>query len=132
MPAYGPAGDHAAGFEALLCTPHHKNAANTEVRVVSREAARAGAAGDAHESVSIMATENAREREKRIIGANIKRYREARGWTQEELAAATQVHRTQIPRWEHGVWKPDPDHMERLAKMLGVTLADFYNEEIAA
>jgi ribosome-binding protein aMBF1 (putative translation factor) len=127
MPAY-----HPPGNLVVLCAAHHGIAANSGMRVASRETERTSGGGDAHETVSSVPTETAREREKRIIGANIKRYREARGWTQLELGNATGVDRTQIVRWEHGVWKPDPDHMERLAKMLGVTLADFYKEEVAA
>ena len=124
MPAHRPRSvrdDHHRGLLDLLCGPHHGIAANSELRVVSRETARTSGAGKAHENVSSVPTETAREREKRIIGANIKRYREARGWTQAELATATRVDRTQVLRWEHGVFKPDPEHMERLGKMLGVT-----------
>lgn len=57
-------------------------------------------------------------------GVKIKELREARGWTQETLAKKAGVARVTIGRIEIGHSRPSLELVERLAKILKVTLAE--------
>lgn len=57
-------------------------------------------------------------------GVKIKKLREARGWTQEELADKVDVSRVTIGRIEIGHSRPSLDLLERLAKVLKVKVAE--------
>lgn len=51
----------------------------------------------------------------------IRTARDARGWTQEALEAATGVSRSTIARWEAGhSTTPDPDNVRAVCKALGI------------
>jgi transcriptional regulator with XRE-family HTH domain len=54
------------------------------------------------------------------FAANLRRYREAANLTQEQLAAKTGLHPTEISRLERGVREPRLSTIVRLAKGLGV------------
>ncbi len=56
------------------------------------------------------------------VGRNIKTVREARGWSQEELADRAELHRTYVSGVERGVRNPTITVLERLAKALKVTI----------
>ncbi len=58
------------------------------------------------------------------VGRNMKRLREARGWSQEELADQAGIHRTYVSGVERGVRNPTVTVLEKLAIALGATLPD--------
>lgn len=60
------------------------------------------------------------------IGANVRRLREARGWTQEDLAKAAGVTSRYIKTVETGTANPTVRVMLSLARALGVPHGDFY------
>jgi len=55
------------------------------------------------------------------LGANVKRLREAKGLSQEELAFQADMHRTYVSGIERGKRNPTVTVLERLAKPLGVS-----------
>ena len=56
----------------------------------------------------------------KLIGRNVKRRREGRGWTQAELAAKIRIHRISLARLEAGGKGPSWALVERLARALRV------------
>jgi transcriptional regulator with XRE-family HTH domain len=67
---------------------------------------------------------------KRRVGETLKRLREARAFTQEELADRAGLHRVYVTQLEIGVkTNPRLDTLERLAKVLRVTVAELLGEE---
>lgn len=58
------------------------------------------------------------------VGRNMKRLREVRGWSQEELADQAGIHRTYVSGVERGVRNPTVTVLEKLAIALGATLSD--------
>jgi transcriptional regulator with XRE-family HTH domain len=57
---------------------------------------------------------------RRRVGRNIKELREDRGWSQEELAFESGLHRTYISGVERGVRNPTVIVLDRIAIALGV------------
>lgn len=55
-----------------------------------------------------------------ILAANLVRLRRARGWSQEELAFESGLHRTFIGHVERRARNISLDNLERLARTLGV------------
>ncbi len=49
--------------------------------------------------------------------------REARGWTQEQLAAAIGTTQQTIQRWESGHTEPKVSNVEKISSALGITLS---------
>lgn len=58
------------------------------------------------------------------LGAKVKRLREAKGLSQEELAFQADMHRTYVSGIERGKRNPTVTVLERLAKPLGVTAGE--------
>jgi len=58
------------------------------------------------------------------LGVRIRKAREARGWSQAELAERVQVAATTITRYESGERQPDPPTLRKIADLLDVS-ADF-------
>ena len=56
----------------------------------------------------------------RQVGANVRRLREQKGWSQEELGHQTGLHRTYISGIERGVRNPTVTIVARIASPLGV------------
>lgn len=54
------------------------------------------------------------------VGGNIKSARLAKGWSQEELAHQSGLHRTYISSLERGVRNPTVAVLQRVARALGV------------
>jgi transcriptional regulator with XRE-family HTH domain len=50
----------------------------------------------------------------------IRQLRQARGWTQQQLAARVALHHTTISQWERGVRRPEWRYTQRLAALFGV------------
>ncbi len=56
----------------------------------------------------------------RQVGRNVRRLREAKGWSQEHLAAEVELHRTYISGIERGVRNPTVKIVAKLAAQLDV------------
>jgi len=65
-----------------------------------------------------------RTRKTADVGAAIRKLREAKGLTQEELAASVGMMRSNISRIEAAKHRPTLDTMERIAKALKVAVAE--------
>lgn len=63
---------------------------------------------------------NVRER----LGRNLRRLREAKGWSQEAFADEAGIHRTYVSDIERAARNPTITIVEKLAAPLGVTAAD--------
>ena len=59
----------------------------------------------------------------RQVGLNVRKLREKRGWSQEELAYESHLHRTYISGVERGVRNPTVGVLQEIAKALDVTAA---------
>ena len=62
-----------------------------------------------------------------ITGATIKRLRENKGFTQDELAQKIFVSNKTISKWENGHGLPDISLMEPLAKALGISVIELFS-----
>ena len=58
------------------------------------------------------------------VGINLQRLRRAKGWSQEDLAFESGLHRTYISGIERGVRNPSVMIIEKLAKTFGVAPAE--------
>jgi transcriptional regulator with XRE-family HTH domain len=58
------------------------------------------------------------------VGANVKRLREAKGLSQEELAFDAEMHRTYVSGIERGKRNPTVTVVERLAAALGAKASE--------
>lgn len=63
---------------------------------------------------------------RRRVGLNLKRLREERGKSQEELAFDCNLHRTYVSGVERGVRNPTVVVLHKLAKGLKVDIAEFF------
>ena len=58
---------------------------------------------------------------RRRLGLNVQRLRRQKGWSQEELAFESGIHRTYVSGIERGVRNPTLINVAKLAKTFGVT-----------
>ncbi len=58
------------------------------------------------------------------LGANLRKAREARGWSQEEMAFRCGVHRTYVGAVERGEYNVTVLTLRKFTKALGITLRD--------
>lgn len=58
------------------------------------------------------------------LGANLRQAREAKGWSQEELAFRCGVHRTYVGSVERGEYNVTILTLRRFTKALGISLRD--------
>lgn len=58
------------------------------------------------------------------LGANLRKAREAKGWSQEELAFRCGVHRTYVGAVERGEYNVTILTLRKIAKTLGISLRD--------
>jgi transcriptional regulator with XRE-family HTH domain len=56
------------------------------------------------------------------VGQNIRKYRQKRGWSQEQLALEADLHRAYIGHIERGEKNIGLKNLEKIAKTLGVSL----------
>ena len=64
---------------------------------------------------------------KKKVGIRIKVFREARGWSQEQLAERTDRSVRTISTLEQGVHLPNFNTLEKLSKALKVPIHDFFD-----
>lgn len=64
-----------------------------------------------------------------LLGKQIRRYREARGWSQEELARRCERHFTYIGRVERGQQNVTIEVLQEIAVALGVAITDLLVED---
>ena len=62
-----------------------------------------------------------------VLGARIKELRKRLGISQEELASRAGMHWTYLSDLERGRQTPTVDVVNRVARALGVTLAEFFS-----
>ena len=67
-----------------------------------------------------------RQRRRRTFGARVRTLRQARGWSQETLAAEAGLHRTYISSVERGQRNLALDNIHALADALGVPAAALF------
>src|SRR5690606_14513925 len=60
---------------------------------------------------------------------NLRRYRRAKKWNQDELADLIGVTQAAVQRWETGKREPSHADLEKLARALGVTVADLFRDD---
>lgn len=58
----------------------------------------------------------------------IKDLRTTKGMPQREFAAALGVDRTTVAKWETGAALPRADMLPKIAKLLGCTISDLFEE----
>jgi transcriptional regulator with XRE-family HTH domain len=68
---------------------------------------------------------------RRIVGANVRRLRQARGLTQEEVAFRSQIDLTYLGGIERGVRNPSLLVMVRIARALSVPPAELLARQAA-
>jgi transcriptional regulator with XRE-family HTH domain len=66
-----------------------------------------------------------------ILAVNLRKLRQARGLSQEELAHRAEIDRTYISALERSVYAAGIDVVDRLAQVLGVEAADLLTRPIA-
>ncbi len=59
-----------------------------------------------------------------MLNENLKRLRQKRGFTQEELAVRLHVVRQTVSKWEKGLSVPDADMLQNLADILEVKVTE--------
>lgn len=64
----------------------------------------------------------------KIVGGNVLRLRQEKGWSQENLAEASGLHRTYISQIETGTRNPTLGIIQRLAQALGVAPHELLQE----
>jgi len=62
------------------------------------------------------------------VGLNVRKYREQRGWSQEELAFECGRHRTYVSGVERGIRNPTVLVLEEIALALGVPTSRLLDE----
>jgi transcriptional regulator with XRE-family HTH domain len=58
------------------------------------------------------------------LGTNLRRLRDAKGWSQEAFAHEAGIHRTYVSDIERGARNPTIMIVDKLASSLGVSAAD--------
>ena len=67
-----------------------------------------------------------------VLSNNLKRFRLAKGMTQEQAASALSVSAQTVSRWECGVTLPDATALPEIARLYAVTIDDLYRENSIA
>ena len=62
------------------------------------------------------------------LGRNLRRLREARGWSQEAFAHEANLHRTYVSDIERGARNPTIVVVEKLAQAIGVSASELLDE----
>jgi len=65
-----------------------------------------------------------------VLAANLKRFRQARGWSQAYLAEKTETSTNYIGMLENSVKFPSSEMIHKLAYALGIDPTDLFSKEI--
>ena len=65
-----------------------------------------------------------------MINENIRKYRKAKGISQEEMAVKLNVVRQTVSKWENGLSVPDADVLIHMADLLGVSVSQLLGIEL--
>ncbi len=65
---------------------------------------------------------------RRLLGANVRRLRKRRKWSQEDLASAARMEQPDISKVERALLSTGVDIIQRIARALGVRVADLLDE----
>jgi transcriptional regulator with XRE-family HTH domain len=66
------------------------------------------------------------------IGDQIRKFRSARGLSQEQLGREVGVPTNTISRWETATYRPDVADLDRLARFFGTSILDFLPDREAS
>ena len=58
------------------------------------------------------------------LGKNLRKARESRGWSQEQMAARCGVHRTYVGSVERGEYNVTVLTLKKMTKTLGISIGD--------
>ncbi len=61
----------------------------------------------------------------------IRQLRQARGWTQEQVARRVGVAQGTVSQWEHGNRRPYRRNLQRLAELFGISVEDIALRPVA-
>ncbi|MBI5438682.1 MAG: helix-turn-helix transcriptional regulator [Nitrosomonadales bacterium] len=61
-----------------------------------------------------------------VFGANVRRFREAKGWSQDKLSEMSGLHRTYISGIERGVRNPTVKIVHEIAAALGIKASQLF------
>ncbi len=76
-------------------------------------------------------TSQTTEQLRATIAANIRKARDARNYSQRELAQRMELGEMQVSRWERGVGAPSHTNLTKLAAALDVEVGSFYEDAAA-
>lgn len=65
-----------------------------------------------------------------VIGERIAAWRRLRGMTQQQLGHALGLKKSSISRYESGETTPDAHQVEHIARVLSLTMAEFYGADL--
>ncbi len=63
-----------------------------------------------------------------LFAENLKKYRNARGYSQEDLAAKCNLHRTYISQLERQIKSPSLDTLDKLSTALDIDICSLITE----
>ncbi len=58
------------------------------------------------------------------VAVRIRELRQARGWSQEELAWRSESTQPTVSQWERGIWTPGWGPVKRIAAAFGMTVEE--------
>lgn len=61
-----------------------------------------------------------------VLGTNVRRIREAKGWSQDKLSEMSGLHRTYISGIERGVRNPTIKIVREIAAALGIKVSQLF------
>lgn len=64
----------------------------------------------------------------KILGQEIQRHRNNKGWSQEYLAEMTGLHRTYISQLERGLKSPSVRVLNHITNALNLTMSEFFRD----
>jgi len=64
---------------------------------------------------------------KRALAIRLRELRHSKGWSQERLAEAADMHRTYLAGIERSLRNPALENLVKLANALGVTMAELFS-----
>lgn len=64
-----------------------------------------------------------------VFGINVRRFRDARGWSQDQLSEMSGLHRTYISGIERGVRNPSIKIANEIAVALGIKVGQLFEDE---